>query len=388
VNVGGTASDYRNEKPTKGLGDNHIMIPSIDHFPMTPVRRGAAVKLLRMAKIQCGASAGVCVVQESDGSLAITSYPDFSEFGQTADVPWSPNEISDLASRIWLDPHMGHEQPLVRAMSLGATVELRPIAFVAATTIDDESRGLRGVVFVLRNSDVAYSIEDLTALQIVRRRFTDHLRAVQDLAEAEYFDLEQKPQPPIESSHQAPIESSYREQTQPQSPPAVSAQPRPSESEATPDLDSHDAAIGLPTIGPFIDHLKGLVERNDRPNMMVVLIDLDGEPSELTSRLILASRQLHRSIRRDDFVARVGRTIFGIAIELPGDATMNDAEIISDRLAATAESAIGIENGEWFVRASVALKGSSMPEVDDDPRSSSEIATALVQQAWTRLQTP
>jgi len=347
---------------------------------MTPVRRGAAVKLLRMAKIQCGASAGVCVVQELDSSFTITSYPDFSEFEQAQDVPWTPDEISELASKIWLDPHLVNGRPLLCSMTIGTASALRPIAAVAAIPFDDASRDLRGVVFVVRTSSQNYSEEEISALKVVCRRFTDHLRAIQDLAGSNRFDLGRDVLTPNGNGHpetQAWADSSSERPT-----------PRPSHGEATVEIGSYDTASGLPTIGPLIDHLKTLFERSRRPNVMVALIDLEGDPSELTSRLLLAGRRVRRTIRREDFVARIGRTTLAVAIELPSDVGMNDAVAISGRLAGMAEVAVGVISDDWIVHSSVAMTDSRMPDIDDDPRSGVDIGTALVQQAWAQLQSP
>jgi GGDEF domain-containing protein len=173
------------ENPTEGNGNG--------------AGHGGVAHLLRMAKIQCGASIAFAALRKADGGFAIATFP-----ALTSDPTWSVEAIDELARQTWEDPSLVGGSVLVRsgrALRGMWTGQGHHVRLAAAPLSDPEAPDRPwGLLCVAEPVAGHFEQDQLHLLGGLGVRLTSYLRARQQVIDSAIGTKAPEEPPPSEAA--------------------------------------------------------------------------------------------------------------------------------------------------------------------------------------------
>lgn len=326
--------------------------------PTMTDQRGGALKLLRMAKVRCGAAMAFLVLPEADGSLSVTAHPDPHD-PEAALVPLDGDDLDRLALEVWTELWRGARGPLVRPVVAGpAPVEPAWLA-AAPVTVPGLTALTAGALCVVRAAPAEFTDDQLRPLATLARRFGAFLEARQQIQGGRLGSF---------------TEGRFRAEPHHVGPKDLEGGPASATFET---VDDHDPVTGLPSIGALVEYLDAPGDAHGRRLPGLVLVAVTGRRSiaDAKEELRRTTAALSAEVRRRDLVARVGLSTFAVGLFAAPDT--DELAPLTDRLTAAVTAALGGTAEGWTVRATAALSSES-----------GGASMELIHRAWTRLEPP
>lgn len=321
------------------------MTLTIERMVLNPPRRGGTVKLLRMAKVRCGAAMSFAALWAPDGTPVITVHPEPDDMLVREESLWRRTEIEQLAQEAWRELNQHGHSALSQRASASGTAALAPLVDPGPP-----HRAL-GVLGVVRLAAEPFGDQELSALQIMAGRMVAHLRAQDEIL--------------LRAKATAP----HAEATAPH----TEATARRAGSQ------SHGEAIVLPssldTLRPLVEHLRSVATGAPQTRRGVVFIHVAGGRTSHPGAIGVAANILRRNVRGEDLVVPVGDSTLAVVLCLPDE--LETANHVQHRLTQAVEAAVGFA-GESRVRSSSVC-------IPSDLRDGEEPLSEILHRAWTPL---